>query len=99
MKTVYIVTDWDDCRAIHIFALRRNAIQYAYECCEYFGARLSIKKWYPPLKMWQYENLDNAIGDNDPIDYLTALTDEDIYDVFYEYYFIAAVEVEDEADE
>lgn len=95
MKVVYVVTDWDDFRNIHAFAQRRNAIQYAYERCEAFGAHLSVKKWYPSVRMWQYENLYDAVGDNDPIDYLNALSDEDVNDVFAEYYLLTEVEIED----
>lgn len=95
MKTVYVVTDCDDHENIRVFAHRRNAIRYAYEHCKAFGAHLSFKKWYSLLQMWQYENLYDAIGDNDPIDHLSKLPDEDINEIFYAYYFIAAVELED----
>lgn len=95
MKTIYIVTDWDDRENIHAFQNRRNAIQYAYEQCEAFGAYLSVNKWDASRGKWQYQYLADAIGENDPIDYLNALNDEDVNDVFYEYYFLTEVEIED----
>lgn len=95
MKVVYVLIDWDDCRNVHVFAQRRNAIRYAYEHCEAFGAHLSVKKQDPFLKMWQYEYLFDAVGDNNPIDYSNALSDEDLNDVFYEYYYLAEVKIED----
>lgn len=93
MKTVYVVTDWDDCRVVHVFRQRRNAIQWMYEQCEAFGAYLSVNVRVNGL--WQYQSLNKVVGDNDPVDYLNALNDEVVNDAFYEYYFFNKAEIED----
>ena len=95
MKKVYIITDDDDYENIHAFQNRRNAIQYAYKRCEAFGAWLTVQTWNASTKQWQHKPLLDVVGDNDPIDYLNALNDEAVNDVFYDYYFLAEVDIED----
>lgn len=97
MKTVYVLLDWNDRESVHVFAHRRNAIQYAYEHCKAFEAPLfvTIKTWGISRPIWQYKNLADVVGDNDPIDYLNALSDKDVNDVFYDYYVLTEVTIDD----
>lgn len=95
MKLVYILIDCDDRRNIHAFQQRRNAIQYAYERCKAFGAYLSVKKWDLIREKYQYQTLSEAVGNGDIIDYLNALNDEDVNDVFCEYYVLVKADIED----
>lgn len=95
MKVVYVVSDCDDRRNVHAFTSRRNAIQYVYDKCRSFGAYVSVKQWDTFGERWHYQSLYDAVGDNNPIDYLNTLNDEDLNDVFYEYYLLQEVEIED----